>query len=89
MSACDLELVPQPRIKREAKARAGIRRKKNQKETKIFKGKIALASEVGKLIAKKALKKKIEKADFDRGGYTFHGRVKALSEGAKKGGLKF
>jgi len=89
VSACDLELIPQPKTKRETKERAGIRREKNKKETKILKGKIALASEVGKLIAKKALKKKIEKVVFDRGGYTFHGRVKALSKGAKKGGLKF
>ncbi len=73
-----------------AAARVGeTRRKIAQKEAKIFTGKIALAFEVGKLIAKKALKKKIEKVVFDRGGYAFHGRVKAIAEGAREGGLKF
>jgi len=47
------------------------------------------AYEVGKLIAKKALEKKIKKVVFDRGGYKYHGRVKALAEGAREGGLKF
>jgi len=47
------------------------------------------AGEVGKLIAKKASEKKIESIVFDRGGYKYHGRVKALAEGARKGGLKF
>jgi large subunit ribosomal protein L18 len=51
--------------------------------------KIEKAYEVGKLIAKKALEKKIEKVVFDRGGYKYHGRVKALAEGAREGGLKF
>ena len=71
-------------------AREGeIKRKRAQKEAKIFTGKIALAFEVGKLIAQKALKKKIEKVVFDRGGYAFHGRVKAIAEGAREGDLKF
>ncbi|HCC60172.1 MAG: 50S ribosomal protein L18 [Candidatus Staskawiczbacteria bacterium RIFOXYC1_FULL_37_43] len=47
------------------------------------------AKEVGKLIAKKALEKKIEKVVFDRAGFVFHGRIKALAEGAREGGLKF
>lgn len=51
--------------------------------------KIDKAKEVGKLIAEKALGKKIEKIVFDRGGYQYHGRVKALAEGAREGGLKF
>jgi len=52
-------------------------------------GKAAIAFEVGKLIAKKALDKKMEKVVFDRGGCAYHGRVKSLSEGAREGGLKF
>ncbi len=47
------------------------------------------AKMLGELIAKKAIKKKIKRAVFDRGGYKYHGRVKALAEGARKGGLKF
>jgi large subunit ribosomal protein L18 len=39
------------------------------------------------MIAKEALAKKIKRAVFDRGGYRFHGRVKAVAEGARKGGL--
>ena len=52
-------------------------------------GKILIAFEVGKLAAKKALEQKIEKIVFDRGGYQYHGRIKALAEGAREGGLKF
>ncbi len=53
------------------------------------KGKVELAKEVGKLIAQKALEKKLETVKFDRGGYKYHGRVKALAEGAREAGLKF
>lgn len=52
-------------------------------------GKIALAYEVGKTIAEKAKKAGIEKIVFDRGGNRYHGRVKALADGARDGGLKF
>ena len=47
------------------------------------------ASKVGELIAKRAEEKKIDTVVFDRGGYKYHGKVKALAEGARKGGLKF
>ncbi len=51
--------------------------------------KLAIAYEVGLLIAKKAKDLKIEKVVFDRGGYKYHGQVKALAEGAREGGVKF
>ena len=52
-------------------------------------GNVAAASAVGKLIAERALAKGIENVVFDRGGYLYHGRVQALAEGAREGGLKF
>ena len=55
-----------------------------------FKGtKTDQAAEVGKLLAANAQKAGIEVVVFDRGGYLYHGRVKALAEGAREGGLKF
>ena len=50
---------------------------------------IAAATAVGKLVAERAKAKGIETVVFDRGGYLYHGRVKALAEGAREGGLKF
>jgi large subunit ribosomal protein L18 len=47
------------------------------------------AGEVGKAIAGKCLKKKISEVVFDRSGYKYHGKIKALAEGARKEGLKF
>lgn len=47
------------------------------------------AKEVGKLIAQKALKKGIKTVVFDRGGFIYHGRIKALAEGAREAGLEF
>ncbi|TMK69597.1 MAG: 50S ribosomal protein L18 [Actinobacteria bacterium] len=47
------------------------------------------AAEVGKLLAQNAKKAEIEVVVFDRGGYLFHGRVKALADAAREGGLRF
>lgn len=47
------------------------------------------AFELGKLLAKKVLSKKITEAVFDRGSYKYHGRVKNIAQGAREGGLKF
>ncbi len=52
-------------------------------------GNVNAAREVGLLIAQRALDRKIESVTFDRGGFRFHGRVKALAEAAREGGLKF
>jgi len=48
-----------------------------------------VAKEVGKMLAEKAIAKKIKAVKFDRGGFAYHGRVKALAEGAREGGLEF
>ena len=47
------------------------------------------ASRVGKLIAERALAAGVEKVAFDRSGYRYHGRIKALAEAAREGGLQF
>lgn len=49
----------------------------------------AAAAAVGKLVAERALKAGIEAVVFDRGGFLYHGRVKALADAAREGGLKF
>jgi large subunit ribosomal protein L18 len=52
-------------------------------------GNVASAKEVGKLIAERAKAKGISKVVFDRGGYIYHGRVKALADAAREAGLQF
>lgn len=56
---------------------------------KLKDNKLNLAMAIGELLAKKAIEKGIAEVAFDRGSYLYHGRVKALAEGARKGGLKF
>ncbi len=53
------------------------------------KNKTAAAHKVGELLAQKALEKKINKVVFDKAGYKYHGRVQALAQGARDGGLQF
>ena len=59
------------------------------KDVKTKKANKEAAKELGTLIAKKALDKKIDTVVFDRSGYIYHGVVKELAEAARKGGLKF
>jgi large subunit ribosomal protein L18 len=58
-------------------------------DLKTAKGKISRGKIVGKLVAKKALEKNISVVVFDRNGYRYHGRIKAVADGAREGGLKF
>ena len=53
------------------------------------KGKLWKSVEVGKLLAKNAVSKNINEVVFDRSSYKYHGRIKALADGAREGGLKF
>jgi large subunit ribosomal protein L18 len=62
---------------------------KEIQEQKIDGGKTGIAKMTGKLVAEKAKEKGITKVVFDRNGYIYHGRVKAVAEGAREGGLKF
>jgi large subunit ribosomal protein L18 len=52
-------------------------------------GKIGVSAAVGKLLAQRAKEKGVSKVSFDRGGYLYHGRVKALADGARAAGLEF
>ena len=61
---------------------AGVKATKGKKPLEVSK-------EIGKLIGALATEKKITSAVFDRGGYKYHGSVKALAEGAREGGLQF
>ncbi|HKM29735.1 MAG TPA: 50S ribosomal protein L18 [Bacilli bacterium] len=61
-----------------------------EKELNLEKGSdVEAAKQVGALVAKRALDKQITSVIFDRGGYLYHGRVKALAEAAREAGLKF
>ena len=56
---------------------------------KDLKGQVALAKQVGKLVAQKAIAKNIKRVVFDRNGYLYHGVVKAMADAAREGGLEF
>lgn len=57
--------------------------------TREGKGKLGVCTEVGKRLAARAKEKGVARVCFDRGGYLYHGRVKALADGARAGGLEF
>jgi len=63
--------------------------KKADSDGKAYGGNVAAAKSVGKLIAERAQEKGIKKVVFDRGGYLYHGRVKALADAAREAGLEF
>ncbi len=58
-------------------------------EVKAKGKKVEISKELGKMIAEKAAAKKITAVVFDRGAYKYHGRVQAVAEGAREGGLQF
>jgi large subunit ribosomal protein L18 len=58
-------------------------------QVKTVRNRIEAAKMVGKLAGQKALEQKIERVVFDRNGYLYHGRVKAVADGAREAGLKF
>lgn len=62
---------------------------KTVKEHEKFDNKVAKANFVGKLIGERAVEKGIKKIVFDRNGFLYHGRIKAVSEGAREAGLDF
>ncbi len=70
-------------------AAASTKSKEILEDIKTSKGKTSKSKLVGSYLAKKALEKNISQVVFDRGGYKYHGRVKALADGAREAGLKF
>jgi len=60
-----------------------------KKEKKASLNNLEVADQIGKMVAERCLTQKIEKVVFDRGGYKYHGKIKALADSARKNGLKF
>ncbi len=59
------------------------------KEASDIENNMAMAQYIGKLVGERAIEKGVQKVVFDRNGFLYHGRVKAVSEGAREAGLKF
>lgn len=66
-----------------------VSEKKLGKLGELGKDGLGKAKEIGKMIAEKAIKLKIKKVVFDKGGYSYHGKIKAIADGAREGGLEF
>jgi large subunit ribosomal protein L18 len=73
-------------INQEGQALFGLTEKSLEKKGAV---RIENAKELGKAIAKIALEKKIKEVVFDKGRFAYHGKVKAIAEGAREGGLQF
>lgn len=82
-------LVAASSVAKDAKPARAAKGAKTPKTTKTGGGNVAAAKAIGKLLAERAKEKGIAKVVFDRGGYPYHGRVKALAEAARAAGLEF
>jgi len=63
--------------------------RKGEKKAKTTGGNLGSAKDVGKMIAQRAQETRVKKVVFDRGGYLYHGRIKALADAAREAGLEF
>ena len=82
-------LVAASSVAKDAKPARAAKGAKTSKTTKTGGGNVAAAKAIGKLVAERAKEKGIAKVVFDRGGYPYHGRIKALAEAARAAGLEF
>jgi large subunit ribosomal protein L18 len=82
-------LVAASSVAKDAKPARAAKGAKTSKTTKTGGGNVAAAKAIGKLLAERAKEKGIAKVVFDRGGYPYHGRIKALAEAARAAGLEF
>ena len=73
----------------DSKSKTLVAASSKEKEASTLKTNMEKADKVGESLAKKAARAKIKKVTFDRSGYKYHGIIKALAEGARKGGLEF
>ena len=82
-------LVSASSVDKGAKGDKPAKAAKGAKATRPGGGNVAAAKSIGKLVAERAKEKGITKVVFDRGGYPYHGRVKALADAARAAGLEF